>query len=405
MFSRCLTRLPWGAALLVVIPVPLFAQPVPPEFGPRTYVRGTGAPVAVTETVTPCNTERPFTLRVENGAERRPRVSSGVITLNGAEVVHQRDFDQRVTLIERPITLRPVNILAVRLAGQPGGAVAISIVSNTGCLGIAITAPPGGEAVPAGRLVVRGTVRGASDVGVTVNGFPAVIQGETFAATIPVAPVVTELVAVARTAEGATAETRQALTVTDAPESPLVFRAIPAAGAGALITRFSLNSSVAIGSLALDLEGTGTTAFEGATLDGQTFTYGSPGLYFPTVTVTDSRGVTYTATGLVQVFDRAGFDAQLQRRWTGMKDALRRGDVSRALDAVAVPARDRYRALLTALTLPLSDIDRVLTDIELVDMDEFQAEYEMVRLDNGIAISHFILFVRDDDGVWRLRFF
>jgi hypothetical protein len=121
--------------------------------------------------------------------------------------------------------------------------------------------------------------------------------------------------------------------------------------------------------------------------------------------VTDALGVTHTAIGLVQVFDRAGFDAQLQRRWAGMKDALRQGDVSRALDAVATPARDRYRSLLTALTLPLKDIDRVLTDIELVDMDEFQAEYEMVRLDNGIPISHFILFVRDDDGVWRLKFF
>ena len=38
-------------------------------------------------------------------------------------------------------------------------------------------------------------------------------------------------------------------------------------------------------------------------------------------------------------------------------------------------------------------------------LDENRAEYQMVRMDNGEATSYFVLFVRDVDGVWRLKFF
>jgi hypothetical protein len=88
-----------------------------------------------------------------------------------------------------------------------------------------------------------------------------------------------------------------------------------------------------------------------------------------------------------------------------MKDALRQGDLTRALDAMTLDARDPYRDLLTALTIPLSQIDQALTDPTLVELDENRAEYQMVRMDNGEATSYFVLFVRDVDGVWRLKFF
>jgi hypothetical protein len=61
--------------------------------------------------------------------------------------------------------------------------------------------------------------------------------------------------------------------------------------------------------------------------------------------------------------------------------------------------------LLGALTVPPSQIDQVLTDITLVDLDEDQATGEMLRVDDGVPISHFVLFVRDADGIWRIKFF
>jgi hypothetical protein len=404
MFIRCLTRLAWGAALvLVVTPIPLVAQPVPPEFGPKTYVRGTGAPITVTETVTPCNTERPFTLKAENGPQGRPRVSSGIITLNGAEVVQPRDFDQRVTLIERPITLRPVNTLAVRLAGQPGGAVTISIVSNSGCLGIAFTSPAPGAPVPPGPLPVQGTIQGATEAGVVVNGIRAAVQGDSFAALVPVNPAVTELVAVVTAADGATVKARQPLGPITVARSPLVLRVTPAGGLAPLAVRFTLVASVPVSHISLDL-GNGS-ALPNPDLEADSFRYDTPGLYFPTVTVTDSTGISHTATALVEVVDRAAFDARLRARWSGMKDALRTGNMAGALQAIAGRVRDHYQELFTALTVPLGDIDTILQDLEIVGLDEFQAEYRMIRVDNGQRLSYYVLFVKDEDGIWRLEFF
>jgi hypothetical protein len=88
-----------------------------------------------------------------------------------------------------------------------------------------------------------------------------------------------------------------------------------------------------------------------------------------------------------------------------MKDALRRGDVDAALRSVALSARDDYRELLAGLTVSLSQIDLVLTDISLVALDDRRAEYQMIRTDDDVRLSYFVLFVKDGDGIWRLKFF
>jgi hypothetical protein len=123
------------------------------------------------------------------------------------------------------------------------------------------------------------------------------------------------------------------------------------------------------------------------------------------VVATDAQGQRRTASAIVQVYNRAGLDTLLQAKWTALRDALRGGDIDRALESIAVAARDGYRDLLTALTVPLGNIDVILRDISFVSLDENRAEYQMIRVDNGVRLSYFILFVRDADGIWRLKFF
>lgn len=98
-------------------------------------------------------------------------------------------------------------------------------------LQVLIPEPVNGATISAGSLLVCGTVEaGGVEVGVTVNGFPAAVQGSSFAAQIPVTPETTGLTAVATTATGATASHSVNITVLAAPAPAFTLLATPRSG-------------------------------------------------------------------------------------------------------------------------------------------------------------------------------
>ena len=173
----------------------------------------------------------------------------------------------------------------------------------------------------------------------------------------------------------------------------MVLIARPTMGIAPLTVTFSVLGVPSGTTVSVDADGDGVG-------DGLTFTYTRPGLYVATAVA----GAT-TASAIVQVLDRAALDATLQATWGVMKDALRTGNVEQALRSIVATDRDDYRALFNALMVPLTSIDTVLRDIALVAVGEKRVEYQMLRVDNGVRLSYFVLFVQDVDGVWRLKFF
>ena len=88
-----------------------------------------------------------------------------------------------------------------------------------------------------------------------------------------------------------------------------------------------------------------------------------------------------------------------------MKDALRARDIQRALESIALSARDAYRDLFVSLQSQLDQIDTILPAIQAVSFDDGRAEYQMLRVENNSTVSYIVTFIQDEDGVWRLEFF
>lgn len=308
--------------------------------------------------------------------------------------------------LSTPLASGP-HTLQAQIADQAGNAAILaSAFTVAQTLQVAIITPADGTVVAAGSVLISGSIQATeTDVGVTVNGIPGAVQGNSFAALVPVTPDTTTLTAVAMTASGTTASHSVAIAVTPASTPTIVLHANPQGGVAPLTVAFSLLGAQPGATISVDFDGNGTVDVTGLSLEGQVFTYPTPGLYFPTVTTTDTQGNQVTIRALVQVYDQAVLDASLRAKWSALKDALRGGGIGKALDSIALSDREGYRPLLTALGPQLSRIDTILTDISPVSFDGDRAVYQMIRIDNGIRISHFILFVKDADGIWRLKFF
>lgn len=102
-----------------------------PAFGPQDYTRGTGAPVTVANNFSVLNPNTQYTLKAFNGGlqdSQTELVSSGLVTVNGVQVIGPSNFNQNVTEVDVPVTLQASNTISVQVRGQPGGVLTIQIV-------------------------------------------------------------------------------------------------------------------------------------------------------------------------------------------------------------------------------------------------------------------------------------
>jgi hypothetical protein len=169
-----------------------------------------------------------------------------------------------------------------------------------------------------------------------------------------------------------------------------------------LTVAFSLSSVVGVSHLTLDSNGDGVVDFQGSTLEGLAVTYSEPGVYVPTVQVTDVQGRVHTTATPIHVSEPAALDAQMQAVWQGVKDAVRSGNIASAAGFFHSDTRDAYQDQLARLNpTTLANIDQIMTTIELVEVGFGGAQYEMLR--QGLSFA--VWFRIDQDGMWRLRRF
>lgn len=289
--------------------------------------------------------------------------------------------------------------------GRGGTASETIAITVTAALRVTITSPAAGATVPAGALIVRGTLEFApGDVGVAVNGVAAAIQGGAFVAQVTMALDTTTITATATAADGRLAADTIGIDVSAVLSPATALRVVPSSGPAPLEVSFTAGSAPDISAVVLDVDGDGTVDFEGPSLDGVVFAYAAPGVYVPTARVTDSTGAQTTSQAIVQVVDAAALDALLQGRWASLRAALQRGDVDGAVALFAGSSRDAYgdqlRALSDAKVLP--QVAAELATIRPSRFRERTAEYDLRTVRDGTQYSFLVVFVIDEDGVWRL---
>jgi len=100
-------------------------------FGPKDYISTTGKPTTAMENFSVLDPNTSYTLHIYNGGKSnqfKGKVSSAVISLNGAEVVSPNEFNQNVSHIAKIIKLSKDDALAVELRSKPDSGLTIEII-------------------------------------------------------------------------------------------------------------------------------------------------------------------------------------------------------------------------------------------------------------------------------------
>jgi len=275
-------------------------------------------------------------------------------------------------------------------------------------LQVRITSPAPGAVISRSSVLVVGEiiVPTAAEVGVTVNGIAGLVSNGQFAAKVPVDPSVTTLTATARDAAGNTGSDSIPFTVQPFVAGLFFLTASPSNGASPLSVNLRASFLGQATDYHWDTDGNGAIDISGPNLADLTQQYLVPGLYFPTVIVTNNQGAQFAESVPVLVYSQSELVALLQTKWGSIKDALRQGNVEGALNFVAEESRDRYRGIFNTLNSSLPQVDSILTNIQFGAVRENEVEFAMLRVStDGVERSFYILFVRDNDGIWRLRTF
>ena len=307
---------------------------------------------------------------------------------------------------------------AVDNAGNISEANAVITVQKQ--LGIEITSPGDGATVRGSNVLVTGRTDpfANSETGITVNGVPAHQSGTEFAALVPVQGGVNTVTAVVSNAYGISEQA--SITISADPlVEPVRLIANPSSGIVMLRPGGSMNFETRLHaeaslpgdpvSYSWDADGDGVVDQQGIDLKDITVVYAKPGLYYPSVSVTDSQGNTAMTTTVVNVVDRASIDALLQAKWEGMKERLVERDIEGALQHFIPGSQGRYRDILSAIKDVLPQMAKDMRSVQLVYLRDGIGKYRIRRseMTGGVMseLTYYIYFTLDKDAVWRIAYF
>ena len=365
------------------------SPPPPPDLSKITVSGVTNGQVTITGT--------------QGSVEASAQVKVVNVT-TGAMATVTANIDGSFTIL---LTAQEGNSLAITVTDAAGNVSPVRSTQVGAAVQVAITYPAQGAIIDQNETVVRGTVQGPFNTGVTVNGVVALVHNGSFVAEHVqmgfADPVV--ITAVATTLSGQTAQA--AVTIHDGSHSPVVLavKVSPNSGVAPLAVTFEaqFGSTVPIQSLSMDFDGDGTFDFTTADPNAPLqHTYTTPGLYTARLRVTDQQGGMFNAEAAVAVQDVTAMDIMFKSMWSNMNAALVAGDIPTALTFLDAAAQRKYEPVWQVLLPHMAEIVASYSPLRGVEIGQNVAEYGVNRTINGENRLFLIYFLRDKTGVWRL---
>ena len=291
--------------------------------------------------------------------------------------------------------------------GNGGGATATVSITVISPITLEITSPLDGALVPRPDVMVEGRFANAADkeTAVVVNGILATIYDDRFMANhVPLLEGQTDILAVAPDVDGCIAKDTIGVNA-QTSEDYIVLTANTESGIAPLEVTFDIEASFVIRESALTYSGPGQVQYLGSSRDAYKVRISTEGIYTFTAEVKVSQDQFYSDTVVVGVLTGAALDTLLKAKWNGVRGALEQKNIDKAVSFFEESSQNAYRETFAVLSDSLPQIARDLGDVQFIRMMEDSAEYDLRTTRGGKEYSFYVLFVRDKNGIWKIRSF
>jgi hypothetical protein len=294
-------------------------------------------------------------------------------------------------------------------ATGPGGTttarVTITVIS---AISVNITSPADHDTVERPDVMVCGTFDNSSgnETGITVNGKPAMVYGNTFAINhVPLRNGENTIAVTATDIDGHT-RTEQISVNAAQPQHHVSLNAAVESGTRPLLSALAISGTFGIADSALSFSGPGPVEIVESGADRYRIRLSDPGMYYVTAEVVRGAAL-YADTIAMLGVDPLEIDLLLRQKWSDMKTALRSGDIELALQYHHTRSHESYRAVYTALGSELPDLAAQMEDISRVYCIDGTAKYRIRQTHDVdgrlVPITYYVYFVQDDNGLWRIQ--
>lgn len=132
------------------------------------------------------------------------------------------------------------------------------------------------------------------------------------------------------------------------------------------------------------------------------------GVYYFAVEAIDDQSNIFTDTVAIEALDEFTLDTLLRAKWERMRQALITNDIESAVAEFRLDRRAAYNEVFTALSDQIASILPGSQNIELVEVLDIKVQYiadiEIVVDNQPMTVSSYIIFIKDEDGLWRINF-